>query len=110
MKFILVEELNNETPQEDIDKVKNNTEVTIKEGYDYKQSLINDSSELIEKLNDFLLEFDGENDLRGQEFLTVEELNVLENTLDILNKFHRTYSVYARKKADEFIKNNYKGL
>ena len=104
MKFILVEDLNSETPEKEIKDLKDTVEVTLQEDTGYKQLYIDDSSKLKDSLVDFLNDF--EDEPNKLDFLTEEDLTTLHNAIEILDRFHSSYSKFATIKANEFIQNN----
>ena len=105
MKFILIEDIDKENINpEEVEEIKDNLTAELNEGMDYKQYLINDAETISQKLKDFLLDFECEND--KQEFLNEYELKCLQEAAEILEDFKLSYSIYASKKAREFLRRN----
>ena len=104
MKFILTEDIDNNPSEEEINEIKDSVQVKLNEDMGYKQCLIDDARTISEKLKDFLLEFEGEND--KQEFLNDYELKCLQEAAEILDDFKFSYSIFASRKAREFLKRN----
>lgn len=100
MKFILCEDLNSDTPVEEVDELKDTVEVELKEDLGYNQSLLNDSKKIIENLTEFLADIDE----RHAEFLDEEDIRKLKDAIEVLEDFNFSYSLYASKQARDFLK------
>lgn len=110
MKFILTEDIDKEdiTPEE-VEEIKDSVKIELKEDLGYKNFYIEDSSVISEKLKNFLLDFEDEE--YKFDFLDEYEFKVLHEAVEIMEDFHTSYRLYARKKWDEFRRNNpYRGL
>lgn len=102
MKFIMCEELDSNTPVEEIEELKKNVEVELKEDLGYRQTLISDSRKLAEDLTEFIQELELEDNYL--EFISEESLKLLTQTVDVLEDFNFSYSLHASKKARAFLK------
>ena len=104
--FILNEELDEFTSPEDIESLKDNVEVEVLEedGFGYKQFYIDDSRIIRDKLSDFLLDFVEEPN--KNDFIEESDIQILQEAVEILDEFYKSYKLFASIKAHEFVKRN----